>query len=198
VADAHNLAWKLAMVTKGHAGPGLLASYDDERRPIGALTAEQAYTRYVLRVDPSLPQDDLQPPLDDASIELGAIYRSGAVADTSPPEAPLDDPRSRSWAAGTRAPHVEVADGRSTVDVAGHGLALVTDAAPEDWAKVVDEASQSLGVPIGVHQVGPDSGLQGAALLRPDGVVAWLTSETPTVAGLDVVLAELLDRRPPA
>src|SRR5262245_20499338 len=35
VADAHNLAWKLAMVTKGLAGSGLLASYDEERRPIG-------------------------------------------------------------------------------------------------------------------------------------------------------------------
>ena len=198
VADAHNLAWKLALVTKGLAGPGLLASYDEERRPIGALTVEQAYTRYVLRVDPSLPQEDLQSPLDDASIELGAIYRSGAVAETTTPEAPLDDPRSRSWAPGTRAPHVEVADGRSTVDVAGHGFALVTDAAPEDWAKVADETSLSLGVPIGVQRVGPDSGLEGAALLRPDGVVAWRTTVAPAATGLDVVMAGLLDRRPPA
>src|SRR5262245_65968293 len=83
VADAHNLAWKLAMVTKGLAGSGLLASYDEERRPIGGLTVEQAYTRYVLRVDPSLPQEDLQPPLEHASIELGAVYRSGAVPDQS-------------------------------------------------------------------------------------------------------------------
>lgn len=198
VADAHNLAWKLAMVTKGHAGPGLLTSYDEERRPIGALTVEQAYTRYVLRVDPSLPQDDLQSPLDDASIELGAIYRSGAVADTSTPEAPLDDPRSHSWAPGTRAPHVELADGRSTVDVAGHGFALVTSGVPDDWAKVADETSASLGLPITVQQVGADSGLQGAALIRPDGVVAWRTSEAAPVAGLDAVLAGLLDRSPPA
>jgi hypothetical protein len=27
-------------------------------------------------VDPSLPRDDLMPPLDDAAIELGAIYAS--------------------------------------------------------------------------------------------------------------------------
>ncbi|HEX5985602.1 MAG TPA: FAD-dependent monooxygenase, partial [Nocardioides sp.] len=101
VADAHNLAWKLALVTQGLAGSGLLASYDEERRPIGALTVEQAYTRYVLRVDPSLPQDDLQPALDDASIELGAVYRSGGVADTSTPDAPLADPRARTWAPGT-------------------------------------------------------------------------------------------------
>ena len=61
VADAHNLAWKVAMVHRGIAGPGLLDTYDMERRPIADLTVEQAYTRYALRVDPSLPKDDLQP-----------------------------------------------------------------------------------------------------------------------------------------
>src|SRR6185437_6397262 len=53
VADAHNLAWKLAFVTRGIAGRGLLDTYDAERRPHAALTVEQAYTRYALRVDPS-------------------------------------------------------------------------------------------------------------------------------------------------
>jgi 2-polyprenyl-6-methoxyphenol hydroxylase-like FAD-dependent oxidoreductase len=57
VADAHNLAWKLAFVTRGIAGPELLETYDAERRPAAALTVEQAYTRYVLRVDNSLPKD---------------------------------------------------------------------------------------------------------------------------------------------
>ena len=33
VQDAHNLAWKLALVLNGIAGPGLLATYDAERRP---------------------------------------------------------------------------------------------------------------------------------------------------------------------
>ena len=35
VADAHNLAWKLASVLDGSAGPGLLETYDAERRPVG-------------------------------------------------------------------------------------------------------------------------------------------------------------------
>jgi hypothetical protein len=51
-----------------------------ERRPIAELTVEQAYTRYVLRVDTTLPRDDLMPPLDDAATELGAIYRSSREA----------------------------------------------------------------------------------------------------------------------
>ncbi len=192
VADAHNLAWKLALVTKGLAGRGLLSSYDPERRPIGALTAEQAYTRYVLRVDPSLPQEDLQEPLDDASIELGAVYRSGAVLDTSPP-APLDDPRTRSWAAGTRVPHTPLPDGRSTVDVAGPGFAVFCTDSQAEWGKVAEEAEKAFGVPVSVEHV-TGAGLAGTALVRPDGVVAWRTSQLPV--SLDEVLAAVLDRPP--
>jgi len=32
IRDAHNLAWKLAMVTAGQVSPGILDSYEDERR----------------------------------------------------------------------------------------------------------------------------------------------------------------------
>ncbi|MER7759297.1 FAD-dependent monooxygenase [Streptomyces sp. NPDC097619] len=35
IQDACNLAWKLALVVRGTAGPELLASYDAERRPVG-------------------------------------------------------------------------------------------------------------------------------------------------------------------
>jgi 2,4-dichlorophenol 6-monooxygenase len=41
IQDAYNLAWKLALVLKGQAEPGLLASYDTERSPI----AKQIVTR---------------------------------------------------------------------------------------------------------------------------------------------------------
>lgn len=38
-ADAHNLAWKLALVMKGQAGPGLLETYAGERRPSAEANA---------------------------------------------------------------------------------------------------------------------------------------------------------------
>jgi len=41
VADAYNLAWKLAAVLRGHAAPSLLESYNQERAPI----AKQIVTR---------------------------------------------------------------------------------------------------------------------------------------------------------
>ncbi|MFH8984662.1 FAD-dependent monooxygenase [Streptomyces varsoviensis] len=38
IQDAFNLGWKLALVTGGHAGPGLLDTYEEERLPIAAWT----------------------------------------------------------------------------------------------------------------------------------------------------------------
>ena len=50
IQDAHNLAWKLAAVVKGEAGPALLDTYHDERRPVGLLTMEQALARWGSRI----------------------------------------------------------------------------------------------------------------------------------------------------
>jgi 2,4-dichlorophenol 6-monooxygenase len=40
--DAHNLAWKLAAVLKGYASPGLLDTYEAERRPVAKRRVEFA------------------------------------------------------------------------------------------------------------------------------------------------------------
>ena len=40
--DAFNLAWKVAFVIKGHAGPGLLDSYTPERAPVGEQIVARA------------------------------------------------------------------------------------------------------------------------------------------------------------
>jgi 2,4-dichlorophenol 6-monooxygenase len=42
VADAHNLAWKLAAALRGSAGDALLDSYEAERRPVAARNIEWA------------------------------------------------------------------------------------------------------------------------------------------------------------
>lgn len=43
VQDAYNLAWKLALVLQGKAGPGLLESYDAERSPVARQVVDHAY-----------------------------------------------------------------------------------------------------------------------------------------------------------
>ena len=77
--DAANLAWKLAMVLKGEAGEALLDSYEAERRPVGVLTVEQAYARYVRRVTPEEVTPETPALRDELTMELGQFYCSGAV-----------------------------------------------------------------------------------------------------------------------
>ncbi|WP_328723163.1 FAD-dependent monooxygenase [Streptomyces sp. NBC_00247] len=45
IQDAHNLAWKLAAVTGGAAGPGLLDTYEAERLPVAKATSARASAR---------------------------------------------------------------------------------------------------------------------------------------------------------
>src|SRR3954451_11670558 len=42
IQDAFNLAWKVAFAVKGHAGPGLLETYSDERVPVGEQVVARA------------------------------------------------------------------------------------------------------------------------------------------------------------
>jgi 2,4-dichlorophenol 6-monooxygenase len=51
VQDAHNLAWKLAAVEHGHAGPDLLDSYERERRPVAQHNAEVSLTNAMKLIE---------------------------------------------------------------------------------------------------------------------------------------------------
>ncbi|MFM9970709.1 MAG: FAD-dependent monooxygenase [Burkholderiales bacterium] len=42
IQDSFNLAWKIALVLRGHAGTDLLETYSDERQPIGRRVVERA------------------------------------------------------------------------------------------------------------------------------------------------------------
>ena len=48
IQDAHNLAWKLAAVLRGTAGPALLDTYTAERRPIAARTVDESLTNALI------------------------------------------------------------------------------------------------------------------------------------------------------
>jgi 2-polyprenyl-6-methoxyphenol hydroxylase-like FAD-dependent oxidoreductase len=191
VQDAHNIAWKLAAVLKGQAGPALLETYDPERRPIGRLTIEQAYTRYATRVVPERGTEGVEPFIPDLHIEIGTVVRSDAVI-TEPGDdgAVCVDPAASRGRPGTRAPHVPM-DGRSTLDLLGNGFVLLTG--PEG----------RVPVPPGVeaHVVEAPGFLEaygitptGASLVRPDGIVAWRSPERPADDVLPGVLARVTAR----
>jgi 2-polyprenyl-6-methoxyphenol hydroxylase-like FAD-dependent oxidoreductase len=215
VADVHNLAWKLALVLRGAAGPGLLDSYEPERRPLCELIVEQAYARYIKRVDPTLPATNLAPLLDDAAIELGSVYRSDAVlcADGGA-AALLEDPRSPSGRPGTRVPHVPLlrrGASISTHDLPAGDFALITGSEGRDWQAAGIELAAA-GAPLKAWRVAVDGdvtdpggrleqilgiGPGGALLLRPDGVIAWRATKSrpPPREQLDAAMARLTFRR---
>ena len=204
VQDAYDLAWKLAYVLRGSAPEELLDTYDTERRPVGAFTTEQAYTRYVLRLDPSLGKENLRPIVDEAAVEIGYGYRSPAITGAVDGDEDLwEDPREPSGRPGFRAPHTAVTlDGaeRSTLDLYGRGFVLLAGSEGQAWC----DAARSLStpqVPVDAHRLGAEvvgdadleglygTGTDGAALVRPDGFVAWRTASASDDPGGEVANA---------
>ncbi len=219
VQDAWNLAWKLGLVLNGVAGPGLLDTYDSERRAIGALMVEQAYSRYVTRVAPYLGTDGMQPIVDDFSLEIGCRCHSDAVILEPGEGAQLTEhPRESKGRPGSRAPHVSLhrGDGAqlSTLDLFGLRYVLLAASAGEAWQSLARAAAADIGLPLDAHVVGagelrdpagafPDAygiGRGGAVLVRPDGVVAWRAVEGGVESGgasqetMRATLASLLCR----
>ena len=191
VQDAHNLAWKLAAVVKGDAGPALLDTYDAERRPLGRMTIEQAYTRYATRVVPERGTEDVEPPIDDLSIEIGTLVHSSAVMpEPGDGGAVIEHPSTSRGRPGSRAPHVPVGDG-STLDLLGAGFVLLVG--PDGGDVVVDGVTtQRVDAPgfADAYGIGP----AGASLVRPDGIVAWRSRTAPDAAEVAEVLDRVLSR----
>ncbi|MGW8884604.1 FAD-dependent monooxygenase [Streptomyces sp. NPDC055749] len=111
IQDACNLAWKVALVIRGEAGPALLASYDAERRPVGEEVVGRTvrHATHGIETDPDNPRTLM---LREA--QLLVDYRSGPLAGS--PYGPADAPQP-----GDRAPDC----GGLTVPVATYPLRLL-------------------------------------------------------------------------
>jgi putative polyketide hydroxylase len=143
IQDAHNLAWKLAAVLRGEAGERLLDSYDRERRPVGALTMEQAMARFGARMGP----DGGPELIDYGAVAMGYRYPTTETNDTSP--VPPKDLRGEP---GTRAPHVPLpADATiaTTLDLFGAGWVLLVGPAGAPWRA----AAGRQRVPVAVYRL---------------------------------------------
>jgi 2-polyprenyl-6-methoxyphenol hydroxylase-like FAD-dependent oxidoreductase len=212
IADAHNIAWKLALVLNGMAAPALLDTYDQERRPVGKFTVEQAYTRYVTRSATYLGAKDFEPQANDFNIELGYLYRSPAIAPENGDPAIHADPHATCGRPGSRAPHLWIErNGKrvSTLDLFGGGFTLLAAPGGDTWSAAARAAAKDLGVALDAYTFGQELrdpegrftsayGLEraGAALIRPDGFVAWRAgpASADARAMLKGTLARLLCR----
>jgi hypothetical protein len=167
VQDAHNLAWKLAFVLKGWACADLLDSYESERRPIATTLAPAIVRHQQARMSGAAePEDQLDP-------------KESLV--------------SQHYPTASRAPHLWLDRDGERIGV--HDLfhdTFVLLSQSDGW----DVAAQDL--PVRVYRVGTDlidlesqrNARYGDAtvLVRPDGYIAWRSSDPASANALKAAL----------
>lgn len=202
IHDAHNIAWKLSLVHQGIASDRLLGTYEAERRPICLTTVNQAYSRWVRRIDPELGLAEAPALMDDLTLEIGYRYPQIANADGVNY---YSGPHTRPARAGDRAPHLALKRGDallSVLDLFGKKFVLLAGSEGDTWLKVGAAAAANLRLPLDVYRIGNESDLidlnglfgerygleaTGAALVRPDGFIAW-RSQATDIPSLDSIL----------
>jgi putative polyketide hydroxylase len=190
--DAQNLAWKLAAVLAGWAGPDLLETYDAERRPAGRFAAEQSHLQFLGTRPPR--------PFGNWGVILGTTYTSDSIVPDGTPAPELADPavdyvpHARP---GSRAPHAWIGQAgirRSTIDLYGADPVLLAGRAAADWLSEAATGAEAMAIPLAIERIGesfqPEDpaaftdvhgiGDGGAILVRPDGHVAWRAAGPPT------------------
>ena len=220
IQDAHNLAWKLAAVLGGWAGERLLDTYDAERRPVAEATSARAAARSAEHSHPGFapPPGTSGPQRGILSVALGYRYPQGAVVGADPAGPVVPEQLSLTGEPGSRAPHLWLrrrGERISTLDLYERSLVLLSGAQePGGWHEAAVRLADELGVPLESYRVGagPDAELEpedeadwaerhgtapsGAVLVRPDGFVAWHSTEPAEdpYATLRQVLTRLLAR----
>lgn len=192
IHDAHNLAWKLALVLQGKAGDDLVRStYHDERYPVAKKTIDQVFERYIVRTTPDLRTDDMEveEEVPEPHLELGYRYHSRALATTNLGNV-TSDPATAKATPGSlphhvliqtndqRDKHFPIADllGASFVLIAGHdGTTWIdaTQAALETDSELPHIATYQLTDDNRNFHDKYNVEPTGCVLIRPDGFVAW-------------------------
>jgi 2-polyprenyl-6-methoxyphenol hydroxylase-like FAD-dependent oxidoreductase len=206
--DASNLAWKLAALVQGWGGPGLLQSYEIERRPVAERNTIAARELNKHLADMPAPMTMEQDSPEGAAarrqvsahlatmgeefasigVQLGARYDgSPIVAGDGVP--PADDyvRYVPSAVPGGRAPHLWLGEGRgygdSLFDRLGTGFTLLRFDRQADTA-AIQAAAAARNIPLAVLDVAPPEGRdlygRALALIRPDQYVAWRGDALPS------------------
>ncbi|MET8006947.1 FAD-dependent oxidoreductase [Nonomuraea glycinis] len=173
IQDAHNLAWKLAAVLRGAAGPALLDTYTAERRPIAARTVDESLTNALITFQMMEGRLSMREAVDQQAgrrscegLVLGFGYDSAAVIpDGTPAPAPGDPYRVYVPSArpGHRAPHVWLTgpDGPvSTLDLLGPCFTLLT--ANPSWSSAAHATTRRTGCALTPIEILPDGGAPAA------------------------------------
>lgn len=209
IQDAVNLSWKLEAKIKGWGGEHILDSYEIEQRPVGLRNVAEATDNLKRMLNPRVNQrprelfDDtpegaqareefgnaytelMRREWFSIGIHLGYMYEGSPLIVPDGTPAPPDTVSTYTQTArpGSRAPHVWLEEGVSTLDLFGKEFILLRfgDDAPSGEGLIA--AAKERGVPIKVVRI--DQAPARAAyerrlvLVRPDGQCAWRGDSEP-------------------
>ncbi len=206
VGDAIDLGWKLAATIQGWGGPGLMASYEAERRAVGRRNVEASgFAAAGLAIwrnawQPNIREDNLEGAATRAElgrlanvaqrrshemngVELGYTYAGSPIIVSEAEPYPESDffHYIPSASPGSRFPHVRLKDGRALQDTVGGGFTLLAfgdvDTAP------MKRAMTAFGVAFEVLRLDEPAvrflAARNLVLLRPDLHVAWRGDRLP-------------------
>jgi 2-polyprenyl-6-methoxyphenol hydroxylase-like FAD-dependent oxidoreductase len=208
VGDAIDLGWKLAGTLQGWGGPGLLASYEAERRPtaernVGASryaslgrrkwrsqwkpnisdnTPEGAATRAQLAAVADVEQRKTN---EMTGAELGYHYFGSPIVAAEPGDGPPYDfiEYAPSTFPGVRLPHVWLDDRRAAQDCIGDGYTLIRLGGTRADTSALADAFRTIGAPFTAldlaGQAARDVYGYDLILVRPDLHVVWRGNAPP-------------------
>jgi 2-polyprenyl-6-methoxyphenol hydroxylase-like FAD-dependent oxidoreductase len=204
VDDAANLGWKLAAVIEGWGGPGLLASYETERKPVAYRNTRfaRSIAEFFRGIElPSTLEDDgpdgaaaraaLGPRLhalssrefDAPGVHFGMFYGDSPIVAVEDGGAPPDDPGHYVPSAkpGARAPHAWLGEGVALYDRFGRDFTLLRLA--RHATSALEHAACRRAMPLAVVEVN-DKNVRSLyerdlILIRPDQHVGWRGNAIP-------------------
>ena len=224
IGDACDLGWKLAATLHGFGGPGLLASYDKERRPIGLRNRAASSRHSQVRAEiAALYHPDLTAfgPQGEAAraqaglrigaignaenesfgIELGYAYPDSPIICSEPGAEIPSDPLHYvpTTVPGVRMPSVVTGDGTPIFDLLGPWFTLACFGVSPSEALVA--AATRRGLPMAVlrrdeHDQTKVYG-RGLLLVRPDQHIAWRGFACNNLHVADAIIARVLGCQEP-
>jgi 2-polyprenyl-6-methoxyphenol hydroxylase-like FAD-dependent oxidoreductase len=207
VGDAFDLSWKLAATLEGWGGPGLLESYEIERRQVGERNigasryATLGYRKWRSQWRPEIGDDtatgqavrdnlarvaDVEQRKVNEMIgaELGYRYVDSPIIDNIPggPEQLFRDYRPTSWP-GARLPHVWLEDGTPIQDrIPNVGYTLLCMNGRHETA-AFEDAFRTRSAPLSLLHVQSEPARaiyeRDLILVRPDMHVVWRGNSPP-------------------
>jgi 2-polyprenyl-6-methoxyphenol hydroxylase-like FAD-dependent oxidoreductase len=229
IQDAVNLSWKIAATLTGWGGPELLRSYELEQRPIAIRNVTEATGNLKRMLSPRIksPPEGLleKGPKGDTvraefgreytqlmrrewfsiGIHLGYMYEDSPIIIADGSSAPPDEVCTYDQTArpGSRAPHVWLTRGQSTLDLFGRSFVLLRLGIDPLDSGTIEAAARKRNMPLQVVDI-VNSEAEALyhdrlILVRPDGQVAWRSNSSPGDAQriIDAVRGALLDVYPP-